>query len=571
MQCVLYLLIGLESGGITSYPWYVHQYPFPHDARQDPCRVGVTGDRYDPLGANDNDITYSDQCASNQSLCEVGDLSGRHGPLNTSSSIMEFTDNLLSLYGVYTIIGRTVVLFANGAPFACANIDYPPSGTAADTLYVPFRGDFTGNVYFLQHTNNGTASVYTDLSSIGGLQNSVGHNWHVHQNPLDSTGNNCGVTGPHFNPRNVDALSEIYDTLCSPATQMQCEVGDLSNKGAPLDVKDRIFKQFYTDLDLPLSGQDASIANRSIVIHEANGGPSRISCANISRFFPLEAVAIFNSQSGISGSIRFIQLSPFGDTKVDVNLVGLGNMAGGYHVHIGPTGPVDLGFPERCDGSYTGGHWNPLNVDYTGQVPVTSDDYEVGDLSGKFGSLANLNAVYQTFRDPNLPLFESFGIIGRSVVIHRDDAMGTRWVCADIVHARPTVTFSYNINTSSVEGMITLTQTADDPYSATTIIVTLRVKEPLGLPSTSDTPSRTPPSLSSSEVSASSVAPFLTTTPIVTPTQDTSMGLFPSPEFSLIPTSVLIVDPTPSPTSSSILLEDQGVYYNAYPLFVKPL
>lgn len=511
---------------MTSFPWYVHQYPFPLDAKQDPCRAAVTGGRYDPLGANSNssDATYSDRCANDHDACEVGDLSGRHGPLNATSSVVELTDNLLSLHGIHTIIGRSLVLFsANGTRFVCANIAYPSSsGDGVAILYAPFRNNFTGNIYFRQHTNNSTASVYADLSSIGGLNSTVGHNWHVHQDPLDSAGTDCAITGPYYSPRNINISSEIYTNLCNSTNHMECAVGDLSSKGAPLDVMNRVVKQFYTDTSLTLSGEDTFITSRSIVIHEANGRPFGIACANISKYFPLEAEAIFSTPSDVSGSIRFSQLSPFDPTRVDVNFTGLDNMAGGYYIHIGPIGPPDLGYPDRCAEPYTRGHWNPLDVNDSGEVPLTSDGYKVGDLSGKFGSLANMSAITRTFSDPNLPLFETFGIIGRSVVIRLSS--GTPWVCADIVHARPVVTFSYALNTSSVEGTITLIQPADDPYASTTITVTLRVKQPLVLPSS-------------------------------TTTSATSVGMMPSPESTPVPTPTPLPTGTTTsrPTSSSLL------------------
>ena len=546
--------LGLQYHGVDTFPWYVHQYPFPLDAKLDPCREAVTGDRYDPQAANST--TYPSRCGTDHSVCEVGDLSGRLGALNASSSVVEFADGFLSLRGIHTIIGRSVVLFANETRFVCANIDHPSSSSGVDLIYVPFHSNFTGNVYFRQHTNNSTASVYVDLSSIGELDNSVGHNWHVHQDPLDNAGTGCIITRSCYNPHNVDILSGMYTDLCNSTNQMKCAVGDLSNKGAPLDVMNRVVKQFYTDIDLTLSGEDTFVANRSLVIHEANGGSLRIACANISEFLPLEAEAIFSGPSSIAGSIRFTQLSPFVQTRVNMNLTGLGNIARDYHIHISPIGPLDLDPPDRCGDPYTGGLWNPLDVN-NNEASMTSDRYAVGDLSSKFGSLANMSAVTWMFSDPNLPLFETFGIIGRSVVIHRNDAPGTPLACADIVHRRPIVTFSYVVNTSSIEGRIILIQLADDPYSSTTIIVTLRVKEALPLPSsTEQTPETTP---FSSDISTSSISSFQTSTPVST---SISMGLIPGLESSPIPmpTSTRGVVPTPSASSSSGL-EDEGKYF----------
>lgn len=522
---------------MTSFPWHVHQYPFPHDGQQNPCRPAITGGHYDPLGASS--ITdYTQNCASNQSLCEIGDLSGRLGPLNASGYFQQ-RDPLLSLYGIRSIIGRSVVIhFSNQSRLVCANIGYPPSMASnlpsatpagVDLLYVPFRNRFTGSIYFRQHTTNSMASVYADLVYANNSSaNSMGHNWHVHQFPLDAAGMDCGVAGRHYNPRQVDVTSEQYATYCTPRNQTACEIGDLSNKGGPFDVVGGVVKHFYSDTDLPLSGAGDSIAGRSIVIHESGRGLGAIACANISRFSPLEAEAIFTAQDNatITGRIRFTQTSPFDQTSVAVQLMGLDGMAGGYHVHVSPIGPTSLGSPRRCNATFAGGHWNPLGVSYSNVTnPITSDDYEIGDLSGKFGGLGGRSQINETFYDPNVPLFGPLGIIGRSVVIHQNDTGGTRWACADIAHTRPVVEVSFSINSSSVEGMVTLVQPADDPFADTTVIVQLKVLVDL------EPPVQVP--ITSSVVSASSSVGVITPSPSLAPVlTSTSLNLIPTPTHS---------------------------------------
>ena len=63
----------------------------------------------------------------------------------------------------------------------------------------------------------------------------------------------------------------------------------------------------------------------------------------------------------------------------------------------------------------------------------TNDQYEIGDLSGKYGSFLNLTSYSETHVDYNLPLFGKNSIQGRSIVIHKQKTMGSgRWVCAVI-------------------------------------------------------------------------------------------------------------------------------------------
>lgn len=62
----------------------------------------------------------------------------------------------------------------------------------------------------------------------------------------------------------------------------------------------------------------------------------------------------------------------------------------------------------------------------------TPDQYEVGDLSGKFDKLRTLHEYERNFNDTNLELIAPHSIIGRSIVIHKTDR-NTRYACADLV------------------------------------------------------------------------------------------------------------------------------------------
>ncbi len=65
----------------------------------------------------------------------------------------------------------------------------------------------------------------------------------------------------------------------------------------------------------------------------------------------------------------------------------------------------------------------------------TDDEYEIGDLSGKYGSFLNLTTYEKTHTDYNLPLFGRNSIQGRSVVIHKLKIQdnNARWVCDNLV------------------------------------------------------------------------------------------------------------------------------------------
>ena len=58
-------------------------------------------------------------------MCEVGDLSGKHGGFRGQTSVTaQYSDSNLPLFGVYTVVGRSIVLHASsgGARMACATL-----------------------------------------------------------------------------------------------------------------------------------------------------------------------------------------------------------------------------------------------------------------------------------------------------------------------------------------------------------------------------------------------------------------------------------------------------------------
>lgn len=135
--------------------------------------------------------------------------------------------------------------------------------------------------------------------------------------------------------------------------------------------------------------------------------------------------------SNITGSVVFSQTTEFDETKGVINLKGLNQIAGGYHIHKVSV-PLDKEFP--CSGDTIYGHYNPFESDSAiGPFPGVGsvDEYEVGDLSGKFGMLDFLEAKHETFQDFTLSLIGKNSIVGRSVVIHKKDN-NFRWLCGTI-------------------------------------------------------------------------------------------------------------------------------------------
>jgi len=85
---------------------------------------------------------------------------------------------------------------------------------------------------------------------------------------------------------------------------------------------------------------------------------------------------------------------------------------------------VEYGLEFPCEETTLYGNWNPLGVN-TSDIPAaeegTLDQYEMGNLSGKFGTLDNKKRYIMTYNDTMLPLFGPRSILGRSIVIHKKE------------------------------------------------------------------------------------------------------------------------------------------------------
>lgn len=128
--------------------------------------------------------------------------------------------------------------------------------------------------------------------------------------------------------------------------------------------------------------------------------------------------AVFN-HGGVIGQVRFSQARPDAPVIIQVDLEGLDQFSDDYRwsVHEFPIRSSLLrNFP--CTDAQVGGVYNPL---------ATSP--AVGDFTSRYGPL---HMQRLTFTDPNLTLFGSKSIIGRSLVIDREDGPAGAFICANI-------------------------------------------------------------------------------------------------------------------------------------------
>ncbi|KAM8962430.1 uncharacterized protein RCH25_037970 [Pelodytes ibericus] len=420
------LEINLENlGGLVSC-YAIHSLPISYrqQTEQNLCDDVGTGAIWNPLGVNTSDPTAH---GNYHSQWEIGDLSGRHPTLQGTQNVqLALRDYNLPLYGNNSIIGRSVVLYkADGRRWICGMVQQTGDVVMA---VASFRREVVGRVMFRQSLGDpeGDLSVLIELSPASGIA-SQGHNWHIHELALQTEADSCTKAGRHFNPHKVPTGGN-YSQECGSWNPVLCEAGDFTGRHSPITFPPlSLARYLFTDTSTSLSGP-TSILGKSLVIHGLEGSLSRVACANILLHRPIQGrTSSWFGSGDAKGELRAWQTSDLDPTSISFTFSGLGSHAGGYHIH---DLPVIAGSANPCSNELIRGHFNPFGVNMSASPPPghgTDDEYEVGDISGRIGSLGDKDRMAKNYNDTNFPLSGSHSILGRSLVIHYSN--GSRMQC----------------------------------------------------------------------------------------------------------------------------------------------
>eukprot|EP00117_Sycon_ciliatum_P014992 scpid33674/ scgid15033/ len=473
----------LLTSGLT---WHVHEFPFKLNS-PDPCSASSTGGHFDPLGRA-SAPNYAQICQSQMSMrfrdCELGDLSGKFGTLQLREYV-ELTPNL-SLSGNFGFVGRSVVIHRNGARWVCANIEPVLQHTATCAqaegsnkrrlLVAKFKWPIAGEVFFRQVDTRDPAvrptppipagqPVHTSVVNISTVVHS--HLYWLDQTaamspaqsatsflpPSQMAGNSflpapnqpaaalpMGIrtfqAGPGASPGymwQVEAHPVLEKAQFSPNPQSRCSgtgatLVHLTSMLGPVSVgidpnSASTSKSLYTTNNSMFYPIDNFI-RRSLVLLDPTR--RRIACATIHEVQPATALATLPHDMG---TVELSQSSEFDNTEVKANFNKLFNVASDYGIRT-LSMKQSNGRENACNERQTGPMFNPLRTQSPPTKRGSPNLYQIGDLSGKFGELRNRFSYRRRFCDPNLPMFGTNSVVGRSLVIDHQTTGNAPIACA---------------------------------------------------------------------------------------------------------------------------------------------
>lgn len=285
----------------------VHRYNI-HEASVEkdlefPCERTTLYDTYNPYHVQKNHIPAPVSGTADQ--YELGSLADKYGLLDGLKALNTFyNESQISLFGHYSILGRSVVLHkkAKDHHWACSTIErgYSPSEAREIRGIASFHhpGGFAyGYVRLTQliHSDGSQSETILEVKlrhpGVNDRNLTHNHGWAVFVNPVGVdaavkvVNTRCVAGGYRWNPfftQLADPLNrDLYDQECGADNPLRCDAGDLTGRLGTISVGGK--RQLFVDSNLPLEAPNRwnSAMGRSLVIFGAERSGDKFACANI--------------------------------------------------------------------------------------------------------------------------------------------------------------------------------------------------------------------------------------------------------------------------------------------------
>lgn len=358
----------------------------------------------------------------------------------------------VQLTGPNSVLGRTLVLRGVETGRLACSVIQPTSRvrTYRARMFSPLVGEVV-----LRQGSFGT-SVYSKMIYANGTRRDSTHKWSIMQTTDPETLNAIYVN-------EVTRCGGLQGIPFVPLTDM----GGYVFVGREPDTFTS--RSYYVMSNVP--PLETVQGGLYVVVYSDYNENEVLGCGRVYTVEPKQASARF--AKNFTGEISFRQESPYDPTLVTIDFNDLELKAYSFGVDELPL--IDRGEPanEVCPNA-KGVIYNPLKV-----IPETvpppgkgsADQYAVGDLSGKYGSLQGKKKIFQQVYDPTLSLFGVHSVVGRALVLFRPN--GQPMACANIEVSGRRMNTAFSTFDSPIQGQIILRQEKDNFNSDTSIYIEL--------------------------------------------------------------------------------------------------
>lgn len=434
------------------YQWSIHQFPVKPGAAMCTCSPLILGSK-------------------------LVDLSELHGNLPSSQEFSVQTS--LPLFGFESPVGHSLMLRGlKTGVVACAT--FLPTNRKAN-YRAKFHQPLSGSVTVFQ-TAFGTSFLSHLMYSNGTRRHSV-HRFDIVKSDDDLvtrsllTSNQPG----NFPPLLSSGSQNILEQREHENELTQCR---RLNSGEPL-FKNMTYQLSVSTENFGMRSRTALVlpqipfetfSSVYVIIYSEHNPNEPIACAPLKFVKPKTAAAKFQTVS-VQGSVVFSQESPYDPTVARINLQLPNSDGHSYGIDELPMIIRRKSDTRVCPNIreiiYNPHHVEPSSV--PGEGEATSDQYAVGDLSGKYGSLAGKASEKIQVNDHNLPLFGPNSIIGRAMTIYSAD--GVAIACSNVELTGP-MTTAFATFDHGIQGQFIFRQPQNDCNGDTYVYI--EVSKPMG-------------------------------------------------------------------------------------------